>query len=257
MDESEFKDERAFLNVKINRLEELKKKMGDSPISKDITEIITESVIKDAQETIDSLIQSGAFKGTNFDNASQDVQMRILDSLALKHKHRLDVPKAAKDRSENMIALSLAKDEMRLLLEKKNLQDESVKNFSESNDIRDKESSGLSEQIKLLDRQIKQKETILGLSKDEFVATRQAADALDKKNAYAAQDEQLKRLNEYAVNTMPQTGNMLSSLGKVGLSSKEAYNSLGVINMQRQANRWLSEIANNTRNGNIAKYGPR
>ena len=76
-----------------------------------------------------------------------------------------------------------------------------------------------------------------------------------KATAYQAAEEELKKLNDYAMNTQVDTNNLLSSRGRVGLSARESQNSLGVVNLQRQANKWLGEIARNTRTRLKATYG--
>lgn len=149
---------------------------------------------------------------------------------------------ADKAAAANKSALDTAEKEMRLLEQKKDLQDTALSKYDATVSKSDEERKSLEDQLSAIRGIIDARKAELSVKQD-----------LLKAEANKQADEKIGKLNEYAMNNQVRGENFLSSLGRVGLGGKEARNALGVINMQRQANKYLSEIAKNTRS-QAARY---
>lgn len=162
---------------------------------------------------------------------------------------RAILPAQYKSLARDQDKIDALKEERRLndlalksLEQKKKIQDESVKNYDSSvNKINDE--IRLTEQInKELGEKVKKSEELLRIKEDE--ARAQKVKELE---------ETLKNATNQLMDTMPNGRDFLSSRGSVGLSGREASAALGVINAQKQANKYLAEIVRNTRS-QIALY---
>ena len=129
-------------------------------------------------------------------------------------------------------------EEARLAIQKK-----SVEEYDKLVELGKKEGLDMDQKLKDNEDQLANLEKQLAIKKE-----------IEKFTALAAADEHIKKLSDYLMGRMPDTHNLVSSLGQRGLSAGESNNALGVINLQRKANTILMEIARNTRTRLEAKY---
>lgn len=138
----------------------------------------------------------------------------------------------------------IADQQLETLKAKKQLQDDSVAKYDQGIKKAREESDLLKKRVEEAGDELRKKEEVLRVQNE-----------IHKETARKAMGDELARLNEYANATRIDPGTMLSSQARAGMSMNETKNALGVINLQRQANKWLEQIASNTRKQFTATWG--